>query len=307
MIESPMDVLAQFPVRKSRKQKQAFRDSITEYAQQLGYAVNVEKGSFGARNIVIGDTEKAKYLITAHYDTPVVLPVPNFITPCNFWAYCGYQILLVIGFILIAGILGGVAGVLFPDVVINLSAIIYWGMLLMLWFGPANKHNSNDNTSGIVAVLQTAKNLPVEQRENVCFVLFDLEEAGLVGSSSYRSSHKKETNKQIVLNLDCVADGDYLTLFPTRKLKKDVGKMSWLKCACKEYGNKSVSIRESGFSYYPSDQCNFPYGVGFSAFHKGKYVGLYLDRIHTKRDTILEEENIRIYTETLIHLTEKCV
>ena len=73
MIENPMDVLKQFPVRKNKKQKQSFRDSVQSYAENLGYAVTVEKGSMGAHNVVIGNPETAKYLVTAHYDTPAAL------------------------------------------------------------------------------------------------------------------------------------------------------------------------------------------------------------------------------------------
>ena len=79
MIEIPMDVLKQFPIRKNKKQKQAFRDAVQSYAQSLRYSVAIEKGSFGAKNVVIGNPETAKYLITAHYDTPAALPFPNLI------------------------------------------------------------------------------------------------------------------------------------------------------------------------------------------------------------------------------------
>ena len=66
MLTTPMDVLEQFPVRKSKKQKQAFRDAVQEYVTKLGYTCTVEKGSFGVNNIVIGDPENAKFLVTAH-------------------------------------------------------------------------------------------------------------------------------------------------------------------------------------------------------------------------------------------------
>ena len=75
MIEKPMDVLSMFPVRKTKKQKQAFRDAVQSYATTLGYDLTVEKGS-GAHNIVIGDSTNAKYLVTAHYDTPAAMPFP---------------------------------------------------------------------------------------------------------------------------------------------------------------------------------------------------------------------------------------
>ena len=83
MITKPMDVLSCYPVRKNKKQKAAFRDEVQSYVESLGYVCETEKGSLGAQNLVIGDPKSAKYLVTAHYDTPPQLPIPNFITPCH--------------------------------------------------------------------------------------------------------------------------------------------------------------------------------------------------------------------------------
>ena len=87
-----MDVLREFPVRKSKKQKQAFRAAVRSYGEGLGYPVTEEKAPFGARNVLFGDPDKADFLVTAHYDTPARLPFPNFITPQNMAVYLAYQI-----------------------------------------------------------------------------------------------------------------------------------------------------------------------------------------------------------------------
>ena len=147
----------------------------------------------------------------------------------------------------------------------------------------------------------TRKPMPQELREQVCFVLFDLEEAGLWGSSSYRSKHKKESNDQIVLNVDCVGDGDLIMLFPKKKIRKNLELMEKLKQSCGSYGNKQVTIHEEGFCTYPSDQSNFPYGVGICALRQGKF-GPYLSRIHTPKDTILEEANVQLLSKTLTEI-----
>ena len=67
MINIPMDIDRLHPGRKSKKQKQAFRDDVQRYVTGLGYDCRIEQGSMGAQNIVIGDPEKAKYLVTAHF------------------------------------------------------------------------------------------------------------------------------------------------------------------------------------------------------------------------------------------------
>lgn len=301
MLSRPMDVLTGFPVRKSKKQKQEFRAAAQSYLEKLDYPVTEEKGSFGSRNLVIGDPEKAKYLVTAHYDTCAGMPFPNFITPCNLMPYLAFQILVVFGMLLISFAVSTlVYAVTKSDSLCSLSAAVsLWLSLGLLLFGPANKQNANDNTSGVVTLLEIARTLPENQRHKVCFVLFDLEEGGLIGSSSYFKRHKKAAQNQLVLNLDCVGEGDELRMFPTKKLKKNQKKLTSLYKACGYFGKKNLLVHEKGFSYYPSDQKCFPYGVGICALKKKKKL-LYLDRIHTSRDTVLDETNVNILRAAII-------
>lgn len=300
MIQQPMDVLSRHPIRKSKKQKQDFRADVEAYVTTLGYEYRAETGSFGARNLVIGDPEKAKVLITAHYDTCAALPFPNLITPCNFLPFLGYQLLVAAFLILVPMIPGVLIGVMAKNFDLGywIWLILCVTLMALLFVGPANKSNANDNTSGVVTLLEIARTLPENLRGRTCFVLFDLEEAGLLGSASYRKAHKKETDRQTVLNLDCVGDGDHIRFFPTKKLKKDKKRLSALCKACGCFGEKDIQIREKGFSFYPSDQVNFPYGMGICALRQSK-LGLYLGRIHTKRDTILEQTNVNLLRAAL--------
>lgn len=302
MIENPMDVLTAFPVRKNKKQKQAFRDAVQSYAEDLGYDVAIEKGSFGARNVVIGNPESAQYLVSAHYDTPACMIIPNLITPCNLLAFLGYQF-AVTALIFFTAMIPGLILTMFgldSEIAALVWLLMLYVILGLMMLGPANRSNANDNTSGVVTVLETAKALPEELRDQVCFILFDLEEAGLIGSASYAKSHKKQIKNQIILNCDCVGDGNEIVLFPTAKLKKDAGKMDkvrFMNAVCDE---KSVTLHEKGFSVYPSDQKNFPYGAGIAAFRRSKVFGLYCDKIHTVKDTVLDEKNVSFLRDRLI-------
>ncbi len=304
MLNQPMDVLQQFPIRKSKKQKRAFRDAVQGYGESLGYRVQVEKGSMGAQNLVIGDPERAKYLVTAHYDTPANMILPNFLTPTNLLTFILYQLLVVAA--LLAVSLGVAYGVyLLSDIWLVAYGtwwIVYFGIMFMVMMGPANKNNANDNTSGVVTVLETMTSVPEHCRDKVCFVLFDLEEAGLVGSSSYRKAHKTATDKQIVVNLDCVGDGNELMIFPTPKLRKDTDKLRPLANICGYFGEKSLLLKRKGFYVYPSDQRSFPYGVGIAAFHRAKFIGPYCGRIHTGRDTVLEITNVNLLRAAIVSL-----
>ncbi len=304
MLSQPMDVLVQFPIRKTKKQKQAFREAVQEYVTGLGYPVTVEKGSMGAQNVVIGNPAGAKYLVTAHYDTPACMVVPNFITPTNPLMFILYQLLVVA--LLFAVSIGAavVVNLLTQDYQISFFVwyLVYFGALLLMMFGPANRHNANDNTSGVVTVLETLASVPETHRDQVCFVLFDLEEAGLVGSASYRKAHKAATNQQIIVNLDCVGDGNELMMFPTKQLRKDTEKLKPLANICGYWGEKSLLLKHKGFYVYPSDQKNFPLGVGVAAFNRKKFIGLYCDKIHTRRDTVLEPTNVNILRAAIVSL-----
>lgn len=306
MLTEPMDVLRLHPVRKSRQRKQAFRDDILSYAGELNYPVVVEKGSFGAQNIVIGDPEHADYLVTAHYDTPASIGLPNFITPCNLVIFLAYQLLLVGFFFLAAFVVAVIIGLLTRN-----SALIFWsayftyfGLLFLMMFGPANKNNANDNTSGVVTVLEIMNTLPDHLRGSVCFVLFDLEEAGLIGSASYRKTHKAATDRQTVLNLDCIGDGDEIVLFPTPRLRKDAEKSDSLKRIESSKESKIIRVHGKGFAYCPSDHKNFPYGAGIMAFRRKKGIGIYCDLIHTRRDTVLEYENVCFLRDSIVTLID---
>ena len=165
MTETSKTILSEFQVRKSKKQKAAFRDWLCGELTAAGYAPTVEKSAVAA-NVVVGDPENAEVLFTAHYDTQAVLPIPNFITPRNFFWYLLYQFVLVGGMFLIAG---AAAGLLLLFRLPVEAAILVFNVVLLVccWWlidGPANKHTVNDNTSGVITLAETALALPAEDR-----------------------------------------------------------------------------------------------------------------------------------------------
>lgn len=304
MLNEPMDVLKLHPIRKNKAQKEAFRADVLTLVKEMGYDCHLEKGSFGAQNIVIANPKTAKYLVTAHYDTPASIGLPNFLTPCNLLVYLLWQILLLGGFFAASVAPGVAVGIALnmPELGGVIAMTIYWALLLLMMFGPANKNNANDNTSGVVTVLEIARSMPQMHRDKVCFVLFDLEEAGLIGSGAYRKAHKEETNNQIILNLDCVGDGDHIIFFPTKKAKKNEKLMQEIQRIGGWFDKKHISLKKDGFYTYPSDQKHFPQGIGIAAFHKKKGIGYYVAKIHTKKDVCLEQTNVNLLRAALTTL-----
>lgn len=307
MTETTKTVFEKYEIRKTKKQKTAFIEYVQTVAKENGYACTVESDKKSVRNIVIGSPEKAKVIYTAHYDTCPVMPFPNFITPKNFLIYLLYQLLVTVIFMLVpAFAMQYVSHRIFtaagidPTLSLWVFEITLFSILFFIMFGPANKHTANDNTSGVTALLDLMIAMPEELRAYAAFVFFDCEETGLVGSSAFAKKHKEAHLKPLV-NFDCVSDGNHI-LFAMRK--DAVTYASMLKEAFPENESCKVEILSKGV-FYPSDQAKFKKGIGVAALKKSKHGGiLYMDRIHTKRDTVYREENIDFLTKGAIRLTE---
>lgn len=298
-------LLADFQVRKTKQQKASFRAWLCDELGRAGYAPQVETGGLlNSSNVVAGDPEKAQVLLAAHYDTCAVLPFPNFITPRNFLVYLLFQLLICALFLLIA-IATEVAVLLaFDPPLWGALLAIYAVLGFCIWWmlaGKANRHTANDNTSGVVTLLEIAAALPPEMRHTVCFVWFDNEEKGLFGSSAFTSAHRRVKADTLILNFDCVGDGDYLQFFPSKAVKKSPEVMALLEKAFLSEDKKIVEVVR-GFGLYPSDQAVFRRGVGIAALKKAPVIGYYMDRIHTRRDTVLEEENIQLLRDGAVAL-----
>lgn len=302
MTEITKEIFQKYEVRKTKKQKTAFIKFVTEKSNELGYKVTVEKGAFGARNIVIGDVDSAKAIYTAHYDTCAVLPFPNLITPKCFLLYLLYQLLIAI-IIFAAAFFAGVAASFFDVGVWVALPVLYaviFGLLGLMLFGPANKHTANDNTSGVTVLLDIMASLDENNKQNAAFVFFDLEEAGLIGSSAFASKHKNIKKEKLLINFDCVSDGDDVLLILPKKAHNLADKFN---SAFLGDGKINSEVVTKGV-FYPSDQASFKKGVGVAAFRKTKHGLLYLNRIHTKKDTVYEQKNIDFLKNGSINLLE---
>ncbi|MBQ8859704.1 MAG: M28 family peptidase [Ruminococcus sp.] len=310
MTETTKEIFEKYQVRKTKKQRTAFIEYVKQISDRYGYDFKIEKGSFGAKNIVIGNPDKAKVLYTAHYDTCARLPFPNFITPKNFFVYLMYQLLVVAGFVVCSLAVGIALTVILmlcnmnadfaTDTGMDFAFIVYLILLFLMILGPANKHTANDNTSGVTTLLDIMTNLPEDLKDKVAFVFFDLEEAGLIGSSSFASKHKNIKKSSLVLNFDCVSDGETM-LFALKRTTRKYADI--LDKAFVSTPDVTVDIAKSAF--YPSDNAVFEGGIGVSALKKSKFFGvLYMDRIHTKRDVIYREQNIEFLKNGAIRLAQ---
>lgn len=286
-------ILKGFQIRKTKKQKDAFIALLKSAAPSLQVQ---ESPIIKSRNLILGDVSSAKAVLTAHYDTCAKMLFPNFITPLQPLLAIGYSILISIPIFLIVfaanflmRALGAPYHVYFP-----VSFLLIWGMLGFMMAGPANKHTVNDNTSGVITLLEIYFAMSEEERKEVAFVFFDNEELGLLGSSYFKNIYKKEMKNKLLINFDCVSDGDNFLIAASKGANKAHGEK--ILAAFQDDENKKVLYKKLENIYYPSDQAGFPVSLAVAALKHRKFPGYYMDKIHTKYDTVFMEENITYLT-----------
>lgn len=301
MTDFSKQILKEFQTRKTKKQKTRFIRLLQSHFPQL----RVEKGGLsGSRNLILGDPEQAKVVLSAHYDTCAALPFPNFNTPKMPIVAIFYSILIALPAIFVMFAVNALVVYLFRDpLLVYISTLVVY--LLYMWLllgGPACHHTANDNTSGVITLLEIYERMPEALRQQTCFVFFDNEEKGLIGSGQFRKKYKKQMKDKLLINFDCVSDGDNIMIAASKKANR-----SYHVAVARAYrneGSKKVLLEKLNKIYYPSDQAGFPVAIAVAALNYKKPFGYYMDKIHTKRDRVFDEENIRYLAEHTLQLIE---
>ena len=307
-------IIANYMIRKSNKQKTRFIDFLKNEFSDCNYNITVEKydNKDNNRNIILGDIKKAKYIYTAHYDTCATLGfLPNFICPKNIFLFLLFQTL--IGIILVAPtiVLAFLVQYLLKPYGETIALIGYevtllgllFSTILIMFYGVPNKNNYNDNTSGVITLIEMIKQMPSELKEQTCFVFFDNEEKGLLGSKAFFKKHLFDgIEKKLLVNFDCVSEGDNL-LFIHKNADEAI--IKHINNYQEKAANKLLITSSYKKAIFPSDHKKFPNYIGVGAFNKKKGIGLYLGRIHTKRDIIFDEDNIFLLRDIFIDSLNK--
>ena len=304
MTQNAATVLQQYQVRKTRRQKDEFIAFMKEAYPQLQLQ---EGGVIKSRNLILGNVESAKIIFGAHYDTCARLPFPNLIAPKNFLVTFGYSLLITLPFFLAVAVI---------NTLLNFVTDNYWvhywlslaGFLLLFvgtfMAGKPNRNTANDNTSGVVALMELYEQLTPAQRAQVALVFFDNEENGLLGSSVFRKKYGKALNSKLMVNIDCISDGDHLLVIANKAARKRYGTALQQAFEAAEGGSKQLHHEKAEWAMYPSDQQGFKHAVALAGMKKARFVGYYLDRIHTDKDTAFDEQNISLFAEGCRRLAE---
>lgn len=292
------EINEKFPVRNSKEQKEAFRDWALNGASECGLNASVSDDN-GHKNLVIGNIESAEVIFTAHYDTPWQSPWPNLMLPKNRGFFLLYQIGILLPFLLVAFLAAYLVMEFVPldymkaaNRMVPLAAYLFTYYILFFAFirGRKNPNNLNDNTSGVTAVLHIAKSLKPELRDKAAFVLFDNEERGKKGSKAFAKAHRQIDQNTPVVNFDCVGFGDHFAVIEKEAFKE--------KKVYEAFKNAFSSLPNVHFfsskeAHANSDQTSFKLGNAVMAVKESRRGILYVNRIHTPKDTVVDIQNLK--------------
>lgn len=304
------EIDARFPVRNSAAQKAAFREYALAEARTGAVSAREEENE-GHTNLIFGDPAAVRVIFTAHYDTPRRGLLPNLMlvtNPILAWTYpLGTILLLLLAPALAAA--WGVWKLLDLDwalmshrlLLLGVYTTVYYGLFYLMFRGPANQRNRNDNTSGTAAVLRLMETLG--EKPGVAYILFDDEEKGKKGSKAFAATHPEIKENALVVNLDCVGNGDTHIFCGTDAAESDP-----------LYGKLQQAMADSGLPhrFFPagkarmnSDQKSFTKGVGVCACRRKSFVGYFTDRIHTARDTVADPQTVSRLAAALAAFAER--
>lgn len=297
-----------FPIRKTEEQKDAFRKYVLEKVTARGVEARVEKLD-KHNNLVIGNPQTAKAVFTAHYDTPCSSLFPNLMMPKNMLLCRAYVFTIIFLFLAVA---------LIPAIIIGLnilqSEVAYAIIFLVLYFGLyflalrtfTNKHNLNDNTSGVATLLTLIERLSQEQLCQVAFIFFDNEEKGLLGSKAYSKAHKTEMEDKFLVNFDCVANGKNVLFIAKPKAEKNPYYLL-LKESFAPLDGFNVEFCPIKGAVSNSDYKKFEQGVCCVACKKSKRGVLYTPYIHTAKDVVADIKNVEFLVNGACNFVNKIV
>ena len=318
------EINEKFEIRRSTAQKAAFREYVKAEVEDSGYECKVEVLEKEHHNIVIGDPLTAKVVFGAHYDTPAASVVPNILIPRSilvFWLYILSFPLLVGALSLGIAYLGEVLFRYDRTVMAVIYVVLYLGAYYLATRMFDNKHNKNDNTSGVSAILSLIQQN--KGNEDVAFILFDNEEKGTLGSKAFNKCYKEQMKDKLVITLDCIGNGEHFLAITQKEVENAKGYQELKKifgggassendivsaksgAECEDRMSYTVQLYPAKSSKSNSDYKNFPCGIGILACHKKKFVNYYTPRIHTVRDTVADWENIEFVTGRLNEFVKK--
>jgi len=298
-------LLRQHPVRLKAQEKERFRTWLVGALGGMGYAAALQSKdallAFGGNvtNVVAGDPEQARLILTARYDTPVRSILPPLIAPTRPVTYVLYQALTPVLAMLASFFVSFAAtfAVSAPHLTLPMFLLLLALGIAYLRFGPAETANLCDNTSGVAALLETAAALTPRYRGEVAFVFVD----GMGGAKNLRV-RCPSTREKTVIDVSCLARGDEILLLPSKYSRWNEEVLDALLTSFENTEKKTCFLKTNGLTYMPSANRAFRYSFAVCAVEKVKGFGRV---ILPRRARTLDEENLEVVRRGLCALIAK--
>jgi len=298
----------EFPVRRKPTEKEKFRLWLVGTLREQGYQPKLQHRETALRiggdvtNVVVGDPEKAKLILIAHYDTGVRTLLPPFYMPTRPLTAFLYLALTPVLALLGSFVLSFALTFPFnaPYLTLPLFLILMVTALLYLRFGPSETRNLNDNTSGVAALLETSAALTPGSRDKVAFAFLDGGFGGLSGAKGFRARYPSAKEKTVI-NVNCVAEGGELLILPNKYSRWDGEVLDAILDSFENGEHTTTFLKTDGLIYYPSDNRAFRHSFAICACEKIRGFGRI---VRPAKTADVDPEKIELLKTGLCKLAE---
>ena len=302
-------ILREYPVRRRPEEKEKFRLWLMGTLRELGYQPELQSRQsalqFGGNvlNVVAGDPKRAKLILVAHYDTAIRSLLPPLYMPTRpltaFLYLALTPALVLIGSFVLSFALTFPINA--PYLTLPLFLLLLVTALLYLRFGPSERRNLNDNTSGVVALLETAAALTPRYRGEVAFAFLDGGFGGQSGAKGFRARYPSAKEKTVI-NLCSVAEGSELLVLPNKNSRWDGALLDAILDSFENGEHTTVFLKTDGLTYFPSDNRAFRYACSICACETVRGFGRL---VRPLKATEIDEEKTQILKNGLCKLIER--
>jgi len=288
-------------VRFLRKDKKQFIELIKGHLDRMGYSYSekVSKGLINSHNLET-ESEACEFVVMAHYDTPTIMPFWMEL-PVRLFGHTRpfLMILGILGVFILLGVFDHLLWVQYLDWIITYSLL---SLLIPNW------SNLNDNTSGVLGVLQIAKKVSQddELRRKVKFVFMDNEENVLLGATKLKQEWDRDrfnyANAQII-SLDCIGQGEIPVIIRNGSISKTGDGLFEI------FEAAAPHARQLNMKGFPLND-NFIFsgsGAVLVAMMEKSLLpgGLYIKNIHSPLDNKLDLEKVDFVSESIMTYLNK--
>ncbi len=219
--------------RYTKRQKRIFYTQVVPFFKDLKYAVsfqNVKKRLLHVSNIIIGDIDRAEYLLVCPYDTPSRSLLPYTYYPFNSsknlsqenrelfirtLIYIGASVLAYFVFKQFSS---------FSTLLKIFSILLFIGLIVFCYrliVGIPNTFNFNKNSASVALIAALAEGLSKNKR--VAYVLLD---HACSQDAGWRTFTEDERVKdKTIIYIDCVSNGKALACVHDSSMSMDAKKL----------------------------------------------------------------------------------